>query len=172
MSEVYQHPKYYEIAFCWRDVGAEVSVFKDVIRHYSRIPVARMLEVGCGPAPHLPELANRGYAYVGLNASCAMLAYAHERARALQASATFVGADMRHFHLAAPVDFAFVLLGSLFVQSTADLTAHFGAMSRALKPGAFTCWTGASISPPMLGARKPGLSKTTGSPSRPPMRPA
>jgi SAM-dependent methyltransferase len=135
MGEVYQHPKYYEIAFSWRDVGAEVDVFEDVIRQYSRIPVARMLEVGCGPAPHLAELTQRGYTYVGLDVSRAMLAYAHDRAQALQASATFVEADMRHFRLTEPVDFAFVLLGSLFVQSTVDLTVHFEAMSQALKPG-------------------------------------
>jgi SAM-dependent methyltransferase len=135
MGEVYQHPKYYEIAFSFRDIGAEVDVFEALIQRYSRTPVTRMLEVGCGPAPHLAELTQRGYTYIGLDLSEAMLTYAHNRAQALQASALFIVADMRHFRLHAPVDFAFVLLGSLFVQSTTDLTAHFDAMSLALKPG-------------------------------------
>ena len=62
MGDLYQHPKYYEIPFSYRDIGAEVDVFDDLIRQYSRIPVTRMLEVGCGPATHLPELNRRGYA--------------------------------------------------------------------------------------------------------------
>ena len=135
MGDLYQHPKYYEIPFSYRDIGAEVDVFDDLIRQYSRIPVTRMLEVGCGPATHLPELNRRGYAYVGLDLSPAMLAYARDRAQALQASAVFVEADMRNFCLPEPVDFALVLLGSLYVKSTADLTAHFDAIGQALKPG-------------------------------------
>jgi SAM-dependent methyltransferase len=135
VGEVYQHPKYYEIAFSFRDIGAEVDVFEELIQRYSRIPVTRLLEVGCGPAPHLSELTQRGYTYIGLDLSEEMLAYAHNRAQTLQAPTTFIVADMRYFRLHAPVDFAFVLLGSLFVQSTTDLTAHFDAMSLALEPG-------------------------------------
>ena len=135
MGHLYQYPKYYEIAFSFRDISAEVDVFDDLIRRYSRIPVSRMLEVGCGPAAHLSELTRRGYAYVGLDLSSAMLAYARDRAQSLQASATFVEADMLNFRLPQQVDFAFVLLDSLFVQNTTELTAHFDAMGQALKPG-------------------------------------
>jgi SAM-dependent methyltransferase len=169
VGEVYQHPKYYEIAFSFRDVGAEVAVFEDVIRQYSRIPVTRMLEVGCGPAPHLPELTRRGHAYVGLDLSQAMLAYAYDRAQALQVSATFIEADMRHFHLPEPVDFAFMLLGSLFVQSTADLTAHFDAMGQALKPGSLYLLDWCITFAPMRAVMQHGLAHKTALPSRPSM---
>src|SRR5688500_1037667 len=99
MGEVYQNPRYYEIAFSWRDVSAEVDVFEAVIQRYSRIPVVRMLELGCGPAPHLAELARRGYTYIGLDLSRPMLSYARQTANTLQASATFHEARLLDFRL-------------------------------------------------------------------------
>jgi SAM-dependent methyltransferase len=135
LGEVYDSPRYYEIAFAFRDIKAEVDLFEEVIRRHSRIPVSSMLELGCGPATHLSELSRRGYRYIGLDLSPAMLTAAAARAAAAQAPATFLRANMCDFHLESPVDFAFVLLGSLFATCTADLFAHFDAVGRALKPG-------------------------------------
>jgi SAM-dependent methyltransferase len=135
MAEVYQHPRYYEIAFSWRDISAEVDVFEAVIQRYSRIPAMRMPELGCGPAPHLAELARRGYTYIGLDLSRPMLTYARQAAHALQVSATFHESSMLDFRLDEPVDFAFVLLGSLFAANTSELRSHFDAVAQALKPG-------------------------------------
>ncbi|MEW5870735.1 MAG: class I SAM-dependent methyltransferase [Chloroflexota bacterium] len=135
MDEVYQNPKYYEIAFSYRDLAAEVDVFEQAIRQYSRIPVSAVLELGCGHAPHLAELARRSYRYLGLDLSPAMLAYAREKAEALHAPARFVLADMTGFELDQPVDFAYILLGSLHTRNTAELISHFDSVGRALQPG-------------------------------------
>ncbi len=136
MNEVYQHPKYYEIAFSYRDFVAEVAVFEQVIKQYSHIPVSTVLELGCGPAPHLAELTRRKYQYIGLDLSPAMLEYAQNKAQAINASARFELADMTDFELLEQVDFAFILLGSLAeVQHTAGLISHFNSVSRVLKPG-------------------------------------
>ena len=135
MSEVYQSPKYYEIAFSFRDIPAEVDVFEALIKQHSQIPVSRVLELGCGPALHLAELARRGYTYVGLDQSRPMLAYARQKADAIQASAQFHVASMLDFWLAEPVDFAFVLLGSLYAKNTTELLSHFDAVGQALKRG-------------------------------------
>jgi SAM-dependent methyltransferase len=89
VSEVYHNPKYYELAFSFRDIPAEVDVFEALIKQYSRIPVTQVLELGCGPAPHLEELVRRGYTYVGLDLSRSMLAYAQKKAAMLQGSARF-----------------------------------------------------------------------------------
>jgi SAM-dependent methyltransferase len=135
MNEVYSYPAYYEIAFSYRDVHQEVDVLDQVIKQHSRIPVTRVLDLACGPAPHLAELVGRGYEYIGLDQSPAMLAYAREKARVIHAPARFVQADMVDFALAEQVDFAFVLLGSLQVGSRADLVSHFDSLGCALKPG-------------------------------------
>jgi hypothetical protein len=44
-------------------------------------------------------------------------------------------ADMCHFEVDEPVEFAFVALGSLYAQSTSDLVTHFRSVAAALKPG-------------------------------------
>jgi SAM-dependent methyltransferase len=135
VSEVYHNPKYYEIAFSFRDSAEEVAVFETLVKQYSRIPVSQVLELGCGPAPHLAELTRRGYSYVGLDLSHPMLAYAHNKADMLQASARFHLASMIDFRLDEPVDFAFILLGSLYATNTTELLSHFEAVGRALKRG-------------------------------------
>lgn len=135
MSEVYSNPGYYEIAFSFRDIAAEVDVFEQCIEKYSQIPAATVLELGCGPAPHLTELARRGYRYIGLDLSSAMLEYAQSRADAVKASARFELADMMDFELDEQVDFAYILLGSLEPRNTAELISHFDCVSRALKQG-------------------------------------
>ncbi|HEV8714306.1 MAG TPA: class I SAM-dependent methyltransferase [Candidatus Binatia bacterium] len=135
MSEVYHNPKYYELAFSFRDIPVEVDVFEALIKQSSRIPVSRVLELGCGPAPHLAELTRRGYTYVGLDLSRPMLAYAQQKADTVQASARFHVASMIDFRLDEPVDFAFILLGSLYARNTTELQSHFDAVGRALKHG-------------------------------------
>ncbi|MGQ4808643.1 hypothetical protein NKDENANG_02031 [Candidatus Entotheonellaceae bacterium PAL068K] len=135
MGEVQHHPHDYKIAFSFRDMGVEVDVFADVIKRYARLPVARMLEIGCRPASHASEISKRGYADVGLDCRDEMLAYARNQAKTISSSVTFVWADMKDFCFDEPVDFAFVLLGSLYVQRTPDLQAHFDVMSQVLNQG-------------------------------------
>lgn len=137
MVSVYQHPAYYELAFSFRDLAAEVDVFESLIQRYAAIPVVTMFEVACGAAPHLRELVQRGYHYIGLDLSPTMLDYARLNVQAHTAdiATTFITADLRNFRLDTPVDFAFVLLGSLYVESTAELSSHFDAMAAALRPG-------------------------------------
>lgn len=112
-----------------------MDLFEECFRRYSQIPVRRVLDLGCGPSPHLEELARRGYGYVGLDINRAMLDYAKQKAEALDVTAAFIQADMRDFSLEGPVDFAFTMLGSLCAETTEDLLSHFAAVAKALNPG-------------------------------------
>ena len=38
---LYDYPRYYEIAFSYRDIGKEVDVMEECIRRFSKIPVHR-----------------------------------------------------------------------------------------------------------------------------------
>lgn len=134
-TELYDEPYYYEIAFSFRNVPAEVDVMEACIHRYSRIPVRRVLELACGPAPHMAEWVRRNYQYVGLDINPRMLDYAQQRAAGLGLPATWVQADMNDFELEEPADFTCVLLGSLFVESTAELLQHLACAARALRPG-------------------------------------
>ena len=50
-------------------------------------------------------------------------------------SANFIKADMRNFSLGTPVDFVYVMLGSLYAKTNEDLFSHFNSVAQALNPG-------------------------------------
>jgi len=134
-ATVYESPRYYEIAFSFRDIADEVDTFEECIRRFSRIPVRRMLEIACGPCTHLPEVTRRGYAFVGIDLSRPMLDYAQSRASGLEGQVALLEADLRDFSLEQAVDFTFVLLGSLMVQTASELASHFDSVAVCLRPG-------------------------------------
>ena len=134
-ESVYHHPRYYEAAFSFRDIEQEAAVIDELIRRYVGGPATRVLEIACGHGPHIAALAKRGYAYTGLDCDPGMLDYARDRALAEGVHAQFIEADLCRFALPDPVDAAFVLIGSLYVTSTAELDTHFDSMARAIRPG-------------------------------------
>lgn len=134
-ADCYDHPAYYEIAFAFRDLTAEVAVMQICMLRYGKRPLRRVLDLACGPAPHLPEFARQGVAFVGLDQSAAMLGHARAKASAAGVTAEFIHADMSDFALLEPVDMAFVALGSIYVRSSAQVRAHFAAVAQALAPG-------------------------------------
>jgi SAM-dependent methyltransferase len=135
MPELYDSPEYYEIAFSFRDIPAEVDLFEECFRRFSQIPVKSVLELGCGNSPHMEELIKRGYEYNGLDLSKAMLEYSKKKAPGTGAEVNLIHGDMADFTLDRSVDFIYVLLGSLFVKSTSGLISHFNSVARALKKG-------------------------------------
>jgi len=135
VSDIYRHPEYYEIAFSFRDVAGEVDVMQEAIQWFSGIPVERVLEIACGNAPHMKEWVRRGYRYTGIDLGEAMLEFSRRKAAPLGGKAELVRADLTGFALAEPVDFAYVMLGSIYASDTAQLIGHFDSVARALKPG-------------------------------------
>ena len=47
----------------------------------------------------------------------------------------FYLANFVDFRLKEPVDFIYIMLGSLYVNNTEELLSHFSAVEQALKPG-------------------------------------
>ena len=135
MESLYDYPQYYELAFSFRGIDEEVDVYEQVINKFSNVPVNRVLDVACGPSPHMPEWIKRGYQYVGLDYSSAMLDYARGKANEQSIEANFIEADMKKFTLDAPTDFAFVTLGSFYLSSTADILSHLESVANNLRSG-------------------------------------
>ena len=135
MSGIYQCPEYYEIAFSWRKIPQEVDVLEEATSRFALIPVQHFLELGAGNSPHMEELARRGYSYTGLELCEEMIAYSVEKARRIGFPARFVKANMVSFQLDHQVDFAYVMLGSLCVESTNDIISHFDSVGKCLRPG-------------------------------------
>lgn len=132
---LYNYPEYYEIAFSFRDIPREVAFIKTCIDKFSDIEVRNVFEIGCGNAPHTGELIKIGYNYIGLDNNKNMLDYANKKYRDIHPSPLFHEADMGQFDYNQKVDFTFVMLGSLYLNSNAELNSHFDSIAKILKPG-------------------------------------
>jgi len=135
MSNLYDNPKYYEIAFSFRDIPTEVDVFEQCFKRFSRIPVKSVLELGCGNSPHMEELLGRGYQYNGLDISKAMLEYSRQKASRIGAKVNLIRGNMVDVSLDVLVDFVYITLGSLYVRNTSELMTHFDSVAKVLKKG-------------------------------------
>lgn len=135
MFSLYDNPKYYEIAFSFRNIRAEADLFEECFRRFSQIPVKSVLELGCGNCPHMEELIKRGYEYSGLDSSKAMLDYGQEKALRIGAQINLIQGDMIDFTLDEEADFVYVLLDSLAAKNTSEILSHFNSVGRALKKG-------------------------------------
>lgn len=135
MSEVYDYPLYYEIAFSFRDIAAEVDVMEECMRRFSKVRAKAVLELGCGNCPHASALCKRGYRYTGIDISKQMIEFSRRKMETFGDRLELVCADMNHFDLNDPVEFVFVQVGSLYVANEVDIQTHFDSVARALRPG-------------------------------------
>ena len=132
---LYDYPAYYEVAFSFRDVAREAEFIRACVGRFSTIPVKNVFEIACGPAPHVEALINNGYHYVGMDINRNMLDYATYKWHSLRPTPEFVEADMVQFDLNRKVDFAFVMLGSLYLNGLQEMNSHFDSMSKVLNEG-------------------------------------
>jgi SAM-dependent methyltransferase len=132
---IYDYPEYYEIAFSFRDIKAEVDLFEECFKRFSKIPVKSVLELGCGTYFHMEELHKRGYEYNGLDLNQTMLKYSRKKAKSVSAKANFYHKNMIYFSIKKEFDFVYILLGSLASKSTSDLVSHFHSVAGVLRKG-------------------------------------
>ena len=64
-----------------------------------------------------------------------MVEFAKEKAKNENLDVQFYLANFVDFRLKEPVDFIYIMLGSLYVNNTEELLSHFSAVEQALKPG-------------------------------------
>src|SRR5512146_885174 len=75
---------------------------------------ARILDIGCGTGRHSIELAERGYAVVGVDLSEAQLRKAKERAVAAHVDPQFIRADAREVHFQGGFDLVLMVCEGAF----------------------------------------------------------
>nr|AOR51130.1 hypothetical protein [uncultured bacterium pAW1] len=135
MPVIYDYPEYCQLLFGTRDISAETNFLRTLIDRYSTLDVKNVLEVCCGNALHAGELANHGYRFFGLDRNRNMLDHDISHWRHLEPKPVFIEGDMMDFTSPEPIDFAYVMIGSLYFESLDDMTRHFDAMARAIRPG-------------------------------------
>lgn len=133
---IYKNPLYYEIAFSFFDVKKQIDTFEEIISKFSKIRVNRFLDVACGPSLQLREIAERGYEAIGLDLVPEMLAYLSEKAEEEEGlKIQTVQADMSNFRIGKKVDFAFIMMGSLVVDSDDKFLSHLDSVAYSLRKG-------------------------------------
>jgi len=131
----YDNPLYYEIAFSYRNIPEEVDLFEENFRRFAKIDIHSVLEIACGNSPHMEELLKRGFRYAGIDLNDAMLEYSRAKAKPPGHEIELHKADMNDFAIPEPVDFAYIMLGSLSSPTTEALHRHFDCVAGAVKPG-------------------------------------
>lgn len=138
ISLIYDYPEYYETAFSFRDIAEEAKFLQMAISKFSQIEVRNILEIASGPAPHAGELVKAGYSFTGLDINKKMIKHAEQKWRDIRASLEFIEADMQSFSMDnnKKFDFAFLMLGSLYVKNQKEMENHFDSMADCLNKGA------------------------------------
>jgi SAM-dependent methyltransferase len=134
---LYERAELYDIAFSYRDIGAEVDVLTAWYeRMTGRRTPARVLELGAGPAQHAREFARRGAEAWALDMSPAMSDYARAQARADGVRLEVVTADMTAFELPQKFDLVLLMMNSLtHVLTESALVGNLVCVARSLLPG-------------------------------------
>ena len=135
ISLLYKKPKYYEIAFSFRNIKKEVDFIEGCIKKFSKIKVRNVIELACGNSPHMIELVKRGYNFTGLDNSKYMLDYSKEKAKRNGVKITTIQADMNNFRINKKFDLAYVMLGSIFVKSNEEFFSHLDCVAKCLRKG-------------------------------------
>ena len=148
--KLYDKALYYEIAFGFINPKKQADVFEQYIKKFSKIKANRFLDIGCGPAIQLRELAKRGYETVGLDLSTEMLSYVKKRASEENVKIDTINADFRHFRLKKPADFAFIMVGTInyIPKSNQDFLDHLDSVATSLNKGGLYLIENFWINPP------------------------
>jgi len=135
-SQIYKQAKYYEIAFSFINAKKQVDLFGEFIEKYSKISVKNVLDVACGPALQLRELAKRGYGSFGIDCNSGMISYLKRMASEDGLEIEVIKADMNKFSLKKKIDFAYIMMGSIIYVRNNDLfLSHLNSVANSLKFG-------------------------------------
>jgi SAM-dependent methyltransferase len=135
-SQIYDQAKYYEIAFSFVDQRKQADLFEEFIKKYSKTNVKTVLDVACGTALQLREMARRGYGAIGLDSNSQMLKYLNQKGLSEGLKITTIRASMNNFKLKQQADFAYIMMGSIiYVGNNNSFFSHLNSVSDSLKSG-------------------------------------
>ncbi|HDS00927.1 MAG TPA: class I SAM-dependent methyltransferase [candidate division Zixibacteria bacterium] len=136
-NKLYLHPKYYDIAFDFRDLRKEHNFMTRLYQKTVGRSPRSIVDIACGPAYHAIYFSKKNgidYSY-GLDLSEAMVAYAREKNEIEGGTARIVRGDMIDFKLPRKVDMAMCMIASIHMLTTnEELLKHLDSVARNLNP--------------------------------------
>lgn len=134
-DRLYEHARYYDVAFGFRNVPAEMDLLLALHRELRGRDAESFLELAAGPAAHAREAAHRGLRAVAVDLSEGMRRYANDQAARERVYLDYRLGDMRGFALGAPCDLAALLMDSAsYLLDEASTRDHLRATAAALEP--------------------------------------
>ncbi len=135
-EQIYHLARCYDLAFGFRDVGAECDTLTALVARHAQRPLASVLELAAGPARHAREFARRGLAATALDASPAMCGYARHCAQRDAVSVTTLCADMVEFAHPQRFDLALLAMDSIsYLLDNDTVLRHLRCVAAHLLPG-------------------------------------
>jgi SAM-dependent methyltransferase len=135
-SQIYNQPKYYEIAFSFINAKDQVGLFEKFIKKYSKVDVKKVLDIACGPALQLREFAKKNYISTGIDSNPQMIGYLKNISIEEGLKISAIKADMNKFRLKNKVDFSYIMMGSIiYVKNNELFLSHLSSVAGALKSG-------------------------------------
>ncbi|GAC1450229.1 MAG: hypothetical protein PVSMB8_09350 [Vulcanimicrobiaceae bacterium] len=126
----------YDLGFSYRDIRAECDGLLAIARRHGVESPKRVVDVACGPAHHLRELARRGAHGYGVDLNRAMVQYARRLAKADGVSVALSRGDMRTFRAPKRCDIAMCLFDAFaHCLTEADGIATLRAAAGSLRRG-------------------------------------
>ena len=159
---LFEHPRLYDLAFGFRDTKGQCDGMLALAARYGARAPKSALELCCGQANHLRELARRGLRTYGIDSSREMLAYARSLSKREGVAVRLQRADIRTFELPERVDMAYCLFDSFCHCTTdADAVATLRATGKALRRGGVLIVELTHPADFLAGSRTRGLSRWT-----------
>ncbi len=137
-NKLYLHPRYYDIAFDFRDLDKEHNFITKTFKRINKRDPKSIVDIACGPAYHAIHFSMKDdieYSY-GLDLSEHMVKYAREKNERLGGRAKIIKGDMIDFKLPRKVDIAVCMIASIhMLTERQDQLKNLDAVARNLNPG-------------------------------------
>ena len=131
----YDTPRYYDLIFD-EDTQQEANFVEAALERYGPARGRRVLEPACGSGRMALELARRGFAVEGFDASLPMLEFARQRLSRAQHKARLRQGQLETYHAARRVQLAHCLVSTFkYVLDEAGAHAHLQCIAGSLVPG-------------------------------------
>ncbi len=135
MSNWYDYPQYYDLAFC-SETAMEADFIEAAARKYCPFRVRKLLEPACGTGRLVTELAARGYDLTGFDINRPSLGYLRRRLKRRGLTARVFEADMADFGLPKPVDVAYCTFDAFrHLLDEHVARRHLECVAESLRPG-------------------------------------